>query len=144
MAQSRFSRGFRKVFGKIRKVFASFSKFRGFGDVLGPVETCLDLFGPARMHSDNFGSVRKPSDVFGFFRSFSTFFALVPNTGEADGEMCTPNALEISEMCALKPFSCLFAALAEKTKIGFAGNHNQVGSKTLQKMQQQKNIEHFF
>ena len=89
---------------------------------------CWDLFGPARMHSDTFGSVQKRSEAFRLFEilwTFSTFFALVPNTSEANDEMCGPTAPKFSEMCSLKPFSCLLlfvvAALAEqKTKTVFA------------------------
>ena len=68
-------------------------------------ETCWDLFGPAQMHSDTFGYVRKRSEAFrrfGIFCIFSTFFALVPNTGEANEEMCARTAPQISEMCSLK------------------------------------------
>ena len=62
--QRRHARDVREVFAKFSQVFRS---FRTFGDVLR--------------------HVRKRSDVFGIFRIFSTFFALVPNTGEACDEM---------------------------------------------------------
>ena len=57
------------------------------------------------MHSDTFGYIRKCSEAFGHFRNFSEFFyifALVPNTGEANEEICAPMAPKISEMCFLK------------------------------------------
>ena len=56
----------------------------------------------------------------------------MPDTGEANDEMCAPTAPKISEMCSLKPFSCLLfvvvvvAALDEKTKTGFAGKQLNV------------------
>ena len=76
--------------------------FREFFEVVVASETCWDLFEPARMHSDKFGHVQKWSEAFGILWIFSTFVALVPNTGEANDEMCTPTAPKISEMCALK------------------------------------------
>ena len=49
----------------------------------------------------------------------------MPNTCEGNAEMCAPTAPKISEMCSLKPFSCLLLlALAEKTKTGFAGKYS--------------------
>ena len=45
----------------------------------------------------------------------------MPDTSEANDEMCAPSAPKISEMCSLKPFSCCWC-LAEKTKTGFASN----------------------
>ena len=51
------------------------------------------------MRSDTFGCAEERSDVFGNFRKF---FALVPNTGEANDEMCASTALIISEMCAVR------------------------------------------
>ena len=81
-----------------REVLARFSRLSYFWNVLGPVRTCSDAFGHVQMRS---GSFR----IFSFC---STLFALVPNTGEANGEMCGPTTPEISEMYSLKPFNCLF------------------------------------
>ena len=49
------------------------------------------------MHSDTFGYVRKLSEAFGRFRIFLdlfNIFALVPNTDEANDEMCGPTTAE--------------------------------------------------
>ena len=95
---------------------------------------CWDLFGPTRMHSDTFGYVGKRSEAFGRFRNFSDFFsiffALVPNTGEANDEMCVPTCPNGAENLrnvlsqAIQLFVVVVvAALPEKTKTGFAGNN---------------------
>ena len=78
---------FSRHFAKFSRIFASFRSFRRFGDVLGPVRTYSDAFGHVRIRWEAFGSVRTLSD---FFDIFSIFFALVPNTGEANDEMCVP------------------------------------------------------
>ena len=104
--------GTRASFAKFSRSFAKFSQvfssFRRFGDVLGPVWTYSDALGHVRIRSESLGSVRTFSEFFGFFL---TFFALVPNTGEANDEMCAPTAPKISEMCSLKPFSCCLLLL---------------------------------
>ena len=106
--------------------FAKFSRsFRKFFEVFVACETCWDLFGPTRMHSDTFGYVQKRSEAcrrFRNFRIFPTFFVLVPDTDEANDEMCAPTALK----CAFSSrLVVVVAALAEKTRTGFAGNENE-------------------
>ena len=94
LQQRRHARDIRKVFG-----------FRKFFEMFVGSETCLDLFGlvrPFRMRSDKFGCALKRSEALGRFRNLRKLFALVPNTGEANDEMCAPSVLIISEMCALR------------------------------------------
>ena len=81
-----------------------------FSNVFERFRTFSDVFRRVRIHSDR-------------FRRVGMLVAFVLYTGEANDEMCAPAAPESSEMCALKPFSCLFVALAEKTTTGFAGKH---------------------
>ena len=109
-----------------RTSFAMFSRsFRKLFEVFVGLETCWDPFGPARMHLDLSGYFRKRSDIFGTFGIFSTFFVLVPNTGEANDEMCGPTAPKIFEICSLKPFNCLLSlvlfCLAKTRKTVFEG-----------------------
>ena len=89
-----------------------FERFRTFSNVFERFRTFSDVFGRVRIHSDR-------------FRRVGMLVAFVLYTGEANDEMCAPTAPESSEMCALKPFSCLFVVvvvtLAEKTTTGFAG-----------------------
>ena len=111
------------AFGCFRKRSDDFGKFRVFGDVFDVFEhfrTFWNVFERFRTFSDVFGRVRIHSDRF---RRVGMLVAFVLYTGEANDEMCAPTAPESSEMCALKPFSCLFVALAEKTTTGFAGKY---------------------
>ena len=106
------------TFGCVRKRSDDFGKFRVFGDVFDVLErfrTFSDVFRRVRIHSDR-------------FRRVGMLVAFVLYTGEANDELCALTAPESSEMCALKPFSCLFVVvvvvvtLAEKNTTGFAGN----------------------
>ena len=82
--QRRHERDDREDFAKFSRSFAKFLQvFRSFGDVFGPVRTCSDAFGCHRMHSEAFRRSR---------------LCHIP---------AKPPAPKISEMCALKPFSCL-------------------------------------
>ena len=105
---SKISRNFHEIF----QIFVNLSKFF---EVFGGSETCWDLFGPTRMHSDTFGYVGKRSEAFGRFRNFSDFFRFFSRLCQIPAKPMTkcvsphvPTAPKISEMCSLKPFSCLF------------------------------------
>ena len=101
------------------KKIAKFSRsYRKFFDVFVASETCWDLFGPTRMHSDTFGYVGKRSEAFGRFRNFSDFFRFFSRLCQIPAKPMTkcvpphvPTAPKISEMCSLKPFSCLLLLL---------------------------------
>ena len=118
-----------EAFGRlwIFLVFSDFfHRFQTFSDVFTRFWTFSDVFGRVRTHSDVFGCIPTCSDVLGYW-SRACYLPAKPMTKCAlpPDEMCTPTAPKISEMCALKPFSCclLFVALAKKTTTGFAGNH---------------------
>ena len=57
--------------------------------------TCSDLLGCIRTRSEVFGSVRTFSEIFAFVL---TFFALAPNTGGANDEMCVPHAKKLQNV----------------------------------------------
>ena len=92
--QRRHARDDREVFAKFSRSFREFSQvfrsFRRFGHVFGPVRTCLDVFGCHRTHSEAFGRSR---------------LCHIP---------AKPRAPKISEMCALKPFSCCCCCSSQK------------------------------
>ena len=83
-ARTQLSRSFREVFASFLEMFVG-------------SQTCLDLFRPVQTLPDAFGH---DSDAFGRFQNFRKTFALMPNTGEVNDEMCAPRALIISEMSA--------------------------------------------
>ena len=88
---------------EFREVFAKFSRsFHKFFKVFVGSETCWDLFRASQMRSDMAGCARERLEAFGCFRKFLKFFALVPNTGEANDEMCARTALIISQMYAFR------------------------------------------
>ena len=100
--------------------FNIFANCLRFSWVRGRVWIRLDLFGCVRMRSDAFGCARKRSDSFGKFRFVYRFLQSVSMIASVferfwviwdAGRVCaiyrrSPRTPKISEMCALKPFSC--------------------------------------
>ena len=108
---------------RLREVFGIFSRF---SYLLRHAGTCSDLLGCIRLRSDTFGSVRKRSDILEFCQIFPTFFALVPNTGEANDEMYAPMSPKICEMWSLK----LENNNRFRRALSFNGNENSSRNET--------------